>query len=134
MIAPLGDELHPPPQPGQKWNLHDLMAKGIAFSTMLGTYLWPEHGQQPPVPPPALANLSLHFWHLKDEADNQTPHQQDEAYFVIRGIGQITVADQVHPLRPGDLIFVPKTTPHHFHDFEQEGLDLLVIFGPNFTG
>lgn len=125
--------MYPEPKPGQKWNVYDLMDKGIAFTTMLGTYLWPEHGQQPPVPPPALSDLSLHFWHLQDEADNQTPHQEDEAYFVIKGRGRITIAGQVYPLKAGDLIFVPRSTEHRFHDFE-EGLDLLVIFGPNFTG
>jgi len=40
----------------------------------------------------------------------------------------------VYPMKAGDLIFVPKLTDHRFHDFEKEGLDLLVIFGPDFTG
>ena len=132
--APPLAQKNPKPKPGQKWNLHELMDKGIAFTTLIGTYLWADHGQQPPVPPPSLATLSLHFWHLKDEADYQKPHQEDEAYFVIKGSGRITVAGQVSPLQPGDLIFVPKSTEHRFHDFEKDGLDILVIFGPNFTG
>jgi mannose-6-phosphate isomerase-like protein (cupin superfamily) len=123
----------PKPAAGQLWNLFDFEAKGIEFTTMIGTYLWPNKGQQPPDPPPATRELSLHFWSVK-EKDEQTPHAEDEAYFVLKGRGTLTIDGQAHRLRPGDLIFVPKGAHHQFTDFEQEGLTMLVIFGPNFTG
>ena len=123
----------PKPAAGQTWNLFDYEAKGVEFSTMIGTFLWLQKGQQPPDPPPAMSELSLHFWSLK-ENDTQTPHSQDEAYFVIKGRGTLTIDGRKFTLKPGDLIFVPKGAHHQFTDFEEEGLALLVIFAPNFTG
>jgi mannose-6-phosphate isomerase-like protein (cupin superfamily) len=127
-------ESGPAPRLGQKWNLFEFEKKGIEFTTMIGTFVLKDQGQQPPVPPPALADLSLHYWHLKHNKDDQTPHKQDEAYFVLQGRGKLTIEGQVYSLEPGDLIFVPRCVEHHFSDFEAQGQSLLVIFGPNFTG
>jgi len=124
----------PAPRLGQKWNLLEYVKKGIEFTTMLGTFVLKDQGQQPPIPPPTLADLSLHFWHLKDKQDDQAPHKEDEAYFVLQGHGKLTIEGHIHSLEPGDLIFVPRCAEHHFSDFEKEGLSVLVIFGPNFTG
>jgi mannose-6-phosphate isomerase-like protein (cupin superfamily) len=126
-------QMTPAPRPGQKWNLYDLMDKGIEFETLMGTYV-ADSGSPTSVPAPALADMSLHFWFLKDKPDNQTPHKEDEAYLVLKGTGTITIEQSEIELKPGDLIFVPRCTAHHFSRFEKEGLYLLVIFGPNFTG
>jgi mannose-6-phosphate isomerase-like protein (cupin superfamily) len=123
----------PAPRIGQCWNLQDLVAKGVSFRTLLGTYALGKTGSADS-DTPALANLSLHFCHLKDEKDQQTPHKEDEAYYVISGRGAIVVEGKRHDLEAGSLIFVPRCAEHRFVDFEEEGLNLLVIFSPNFTG
>lgn len=124
----------PAPMSGQKWNLFEYMKKGIEFTTMLGTFVIPGQGQEPPFPPPALGELSLHFWHLKDRPDDQTPHKQDEAYLVLGGHGILTIDGRPSKVQPGDLIFVPRCADHRFSDISEEGLSLLVIFGPNYKG
>jgi mannose-6-phosphate isomerase-like protein (cupin superfamily) len=61
--------------------------------------------------------------------DPQTPHTEDEVYFVIRGRAAITIAGRDHPVEPGETIFVAKGVDHRFHSVT-EPLELLVVFAP----
>jgi mannose-6-phosphate isomerase-like protein (cupin superfamily) len=61
--------------------------------------------------------------------DPQSPHTEDELYYVVDGRGRVTVGDDERPVRPGSLVFVAAGVPHRFHDIE-ERLRLLVVFGP----
>jgi mannose-6-phosphate isomerase-like protein (cupin superfamily) len=62
-------------------------------------------------------------------ADPQTPHREDEVYYVIRGRADITIAGRDHPVEPGATIFVGKGVDHRFHSVT-EPLELLVVFAP----
>jgi len=62
-------------------------------------------------------------------ADPQTPHTEDELYYVVAGRAHVTVGSETRPIVQGSLIFVGATVPHRFHDIE-ERLELLVVFGP----
>ena len=61
--------------------------------------------------------------------DPQTPHTEDELYYVIEGRAVVSVGDDDRPVGPGSLVFVGATVPHRFHDIT-ERLVLLVAFGP----
>ena len=61
--------------------------------------------------------------------DSQTPHREDEIYYVVRGRGRFRRGAEELPARPGDVLFVPAREPHHFHSVEEE-LVLLVVFAP----
>jgi mannose-6-phosphate isomerase-like protein (cupin superfamily) len=61
--------------------------------------------------------------------DAQSPHTEDELYFVLAGRAQLRVGQHSRPVAPGSLSFVPAGVPHAFHDVEEE-LRLLVVFGP----
>lgn len=61
--------------------------------------------------------------------DPQTPHREDEVYFVIRGRARIRIGGRDHPVEPGATIFVARLVHHRFHDVT-EPLELLVIFAP----
>jgi mannose-6-phosphate isomerase-like protein (cupin superfamily) len=61
--------------------------------------------------------------------DPQSPHTEDELYYVISGRAVVTVGNETRPVVPGTLIFVAATVPHRFHDIA-ERLELLVLFGP----
>jgi len=61
--------------------------------------------------------------------DPQTPHQQDEIYYVISGRAQIEVAGESRAVAPGSVVFVAKHVDHRFHSIEQR-LELLVLFAP----
>ena len=61
--------------------------------------------------------------------DGQSPHTEDELYYVIEGRGRIQVGDDDRDVVPGSLVFVAARVPHRFHDIT-ERLVLLVAFGP----
>lgn len=61
--------------------------------------------------------------------DGQSPHTEDELYYVIEGRARVTVGGDDRPVVPGSLVFVAAHVPHRFHDIE-ERLVLLVAFGP----
>jgi mannose-6-phosphate isomerase-like protein (cupin superfamily) len=61
--------------------------------------------------------------------DPQSPHSEDELYYVVAGRAIVTVGDETRPIVPGSVVFVAATVPHRFHDIA-ERLELLVVFGP----
>jgi mannose-6-phosphate isomerase-like protein (cupin superfamily) len=61
--------------------------------------------------------------------DKQSPHQEDEIYFVVRGRGRIRIGDEETPVTQGNVIFVEARAEHRFFDIEEE-LVLLVFFAP----
>lgn len=61
--------------------------------------------------------------------DPQSPHTEDELYYVIEGRARVTVGADDRPVLAGSLVFVAAHVPHRFHDIE-ERLVLLVAFGP----
>lgn len=61
--------------------------------------------------------------------DPQSPHTEDELYYVVSGRGAVTVGEETRDVQAGSLVFVAATVPHRFHDIA-ERLELLVFFGP----
>ena len=64
-----------------------------------------------------------------DATDKQSPHQEDEIYYVVRGKAKVRLGREERSVSQGDVIFVEKTLEHRFFDI-QEKLVLLVIFAP----
>jgi len=74
--------------------------------------------------------MSVGFYALHaGGVDPQTPHREDEIYYVIRGRAAITIAGRDYPVEPGETIFVAKGVDHRFHSVT-EPLELLVVFAP----
>ena len=63
------------------------------------------------------------------EPDHQSPHTEDEIYYVVEGRGEITVGEESRPVGPGSVIFVATAVAHQFHDIS-ERLTMLVVFAP----
>ena len=75
-------------------------------------------------------DLSAGIYVLEAGADDpQSPHTEDELYYVVAGRAHVTVGGETRPIVQGSLVFVAATVPHRFHDIE-ERLELLVMFGP----
>lgn len=78
----------------------------------------------------AVPDLSAGLYVLDVGAtDPQSPHAEDELYYVIAGRARVTVGEDERPVVAGSLVFVAAHVPHRFHDIE-ERLVLLVAFGP----
>ena len=61
--------------------------------------------------------------------DRQSPHKQDELYYVIRGKSRMKVGSEDQPVASGSLIFVAAGVEHRFYDISEE-LAVLVFFAP----
>lgn len=61
--------------------------------------------------------------------DPQSPHTEDEVYYVVSGRAQIIVAEENREVRAGSVVYVKKNVAHHFHSIEEE-LTILVFFAP----
>lgn len=61
--------------------------------------------------------------------DPQSPHTEDEVYYVIKGKARIRVADEERPVQPGSIVHVAKNVEHGFHSIEED-LTVLVFFAP----
>jgi mannose-6-phosphate isomerase-like protein (cupin superfamily) len=61
--------------------------------------------------------------------DPQSPHNQDEIYYVISGAGKMRLDSEDRRVEKGSVILVEAGLEHRFFDIEQELL-LLVIFAP----
>lgn len=63
----------------------------------------------------------------KGSTDMQTPHDEDELYYVIEGKAQLKIGDDVKEVGPGSLMYVRATEAHSFFEI-QEDMVLLVLF------
>jgi mannose-6-phosphate isomerase-like protein (cupin superfamily) len=62
-------------------------------------------------------------------ADPQSPHTEDEVYYVVSGRAKILVANENRDVQAGSIAYVPKNVAHRFHSIEEE-LRVLVFFAP----
>ena len=64
--------------------------------------------------------------------DEQTPHAEDEVYFVVSGRGSFTAGGRTAEVGPGSTLFVPAGEDHRFHDVTED-LAVLVFFAPAYS-
>lgn len=62
-------------------------------------------------------------------SDSQTPHGEEEIYFVVSGRAQFKSGASNAEVKTGDVLFVLANEAHHFHSILEE-LELLVFFAP----
>jgi quercetin dioxygenase-like cupin family protein len=75
-------------------------------------------------------SLSMGVYALaKGALDQQTPHQQDEVYYVTKGRAVLEVEGMAHPVKAGSILFVPAHSQHRFRDITED-LSTLVFFAP----
>ncbi|HEU0296403.1 MAG TPA: cupin domain-containing protein [Anaerolineales bacterium] len=61
--------------------------------------------------------------------DPQSPHTEDEVYYVVSGRATILVAEESRDIKAGSIVYVSKNVAHRFHSIEEE-LIVLVFFAP----
>jgi mannose-6-phosphate isomerase-like protein (cupin superfamily) len=75
-------------------------------------------------------DLSVGLYVLEAGAtDLQSPHTEDEVYYVLEGRAVITVGEEERQVAPGSIVFVAADVAHRFHDIA-ERLVVFVAFGP----
>src|SRR6185436_20118039 len=77
-----------------------------------------------------VSDLSMGLYFLPTgETDPQSPHTEDEVYYVVSGRAQILVAEENRDVQAGSIVYVAKNIAHRFHSIEEE-LTVLVFFAP----
>jgi len=61
--------------------------------------------------------------------DPQSPHTEDEVYYVVGGRAKIKVANEDRDVQAGSIVYVAKNVEHCFHSIEEE-LKIIVFFAP----
>ena len=59
--------------------------------------------------------------------DLQSPHDEDEVYYVVSGSARLKMGDEEHVLQAGSVLYVPATSSHSFIEIEED-ITLLVFF------
>lgn len=78
-------------------------------------------------------SMSLGLYSLPAGGDDlQTPHLEDEIYYIVSGRGAIVVAGERRDVVPGSIVFVAKDVDHRFVDISED-LNILVFFAPQHT-
>ena len=63
-------------------------------------------------------------------SDPQTPHAQDELYFILSGTGEFVLAGERYTFCPGSTFFVPAGAEHRFENFTADFSTWVVFWGP----
>ena len=61
--------------------------------------------------------------------DGQSPHTEDEIYYVISGRGIMRVEHEDRAVGAGSVVFVGANVEHRFHSITED-LTVLVVFAP----
>jgi len=61
--------------------------------------------------------------------DPQSPHHEDELYYVVRGRARMRAGSEDQAVHEGSIIFVAAEVEHRFYDIAEE-LVVLVFFAP----
>jgi mannose-6-phosphate isomerase-like protein (cupin superfamily) len=62
-------------------------------------------------------------------ADPQSPHREDEMYYVVRGRARMRAGSEDQAVSDGSIIFVAAGVEHRFYDITEK-LIVLVFFAP----
>ncbi len=73
-----------------------------------------------------IPDLSMGVYQLLvGDTDIQSPHTEDEVYYVVEGKAKIKVADEDRNVRAGSVIYVAKNVSHRFHSIEEDLISLV---------
>ena len=60
-------------------------------------------------------SLSLGVYHLKaGQEDRQSPHSEDEVYYIVAGRARLRSGDEVCAVMPGTVLYVGRHESHRF--------------------
>lgn len=78
-------------------------------------------------------NLDLHLNRLVPGAERGRLHKHsnaDNVYIIRSGTAELRVGEDVHQLRPDQIVFIPAGTPHSLSNVSNEVCELFEIYAP----
>jgi quercetin dioxygenase-like cupin family protein len=78
---------------------------------------------------------SLSLVQIRQREEPHVHARHDLTVIMLRGTGTLSVGNAAYyRLKPGDAVFIPRGTPHHFVNEGEEPAAALVLFAPAFDG
>ncbi|MEM9621473.1 MAG: cupin domain-containing protein [Pseudomonadota bacterium] len=74
-------------------------------------------------------DITVILYHPQGE-DQQTPHDQDEFYFIASGEAEFFIQGENRPVRTGDAVFVPAFAEHRFVAPSADFSCWAIFYGP----
>ncbi len=59
--------------------------------------------------------------------DLQSPHDEDEVYYLVMGRGRVRIGDSVQEVGPGSILYIQASSEHSFFEIDED-ITLLVFF------
>ena len=88
---------------------------------------WP--GGEPFANALAHGTMSVELYAPKGD-DPQTPHKQDEIYFIQSGKGELVIDGMRHTCSVGDAFFISAGIEHRFENYSGDFTTWVVFWGP----
>jgi mannose-6-phosphate isomerase-like protein (cupin superfamily) len=63
--------------------------------------------------------------------DPQSPHTEDEVYYLVSGSATIAVGQEDRPVKAGTVVYVAANEPHRFHSIREHLKVLVFLLPPN---
>ncbi|MCZ6674477.1 MAG: cupin domain-containing protein [Verrucomicrobia bacterium] len=64
--------------------------------------------------------LVVVIWPAGNKGAMVVHSEKEQTFFVLEGKGEVTIGDDTQAISPGDVVFVPRNTPHTTESFDEE--------------
>lgn len=58
-------------------------------------------------------------------------HETVESYTILKGEGEMSVADETLPVKPGDCVYIDSMLPHLLRNTGTEDMHMMFVYAPN---
>ena len=81
------------------------------------------------IPTTSEFNMGVAEYHATEFGPLQT-HDDQEAVYVVSGVGEIQLGEAVHPVRPGSAVYIPHGTKHATRRTSEVPVKVVYAHGP----
>ncbi len=80
------------------------------------------------------SGASYHLIRLKTSEEPHVHQEHDLSVFVLHGKSRVHLAGKVYDVRPGDVVEIPRDTPHWVENKGRKASLVYAVFTPPFDG
>lgn len=77
---------------------------------------------------------SVHLTQVETVVEMHHHAAHDENVWIVRGSGRLTLGDRKIKVKAGQMVHVPRGTPHAFHNMGSNPAVVISVFSPGFDG
>ena len=80
------------------------------------------------------SSSSVHLTQVQGGIESHRHVYHDENVWIIRGAGRLILNGVNHRVAAGQLVHIPRNTPHSFHNLGSKPAVVISVFSPGFDG